>query len=97
VFHVYVKLLILKLKHGKNTCIAYTPIMGDYALLKTSFQKFGDCTEMYKQRFQQNPQLKFVLSNIMNKPFIFLYDPEYYKQLFVNHEMYTKVDVLYHP
>lgn len=32
----------------------------------------------------------------MHEPLIEIYDPEYYKEVFINHELYQRADVLYH-
>ncbi|CAD8159924.1 unnamed protein product [Paramecium pentaurelia] len=97
VIHIYAKLLFLKLKHGKDCQISFLPLFGDYFYLTKSFKKYGDATEIFKQRYQNNPNIKFVASNILNKVFLFVHDPEYYKSILVNHENYTKVEILYHP
>ncbi|CAK72113.1 unnamed protein product (macronuclear) [Paramecium tetraurelia] len=97
VIHIFVKLMLLKLKHGKDVYISFIPLFGDYFFLQQSFKKYGDATEIFKQRCQKNPNIKFVASNILNKIFLFVHDPEYYKQVLVNHENYTKVEILYHP
>ncbi|CAD8075858.1 unnamed protein product [Paramecium sonneborni] len=97
VIHIYAKLWLLKLKHGKDVEISYFPLFGDYFYLTKSFKKYGDAMEIFKQRYQKNPNIKFVASNILNKVFLFIHDPEYYKSVLVNHQSYTKVEILYHP
>ncbi|CAD8064871.1 unnamed protein product [Paramecium sonneborni] len=90
-------IVVIKLKHGKEVYIFYFPLFGDYFYLKNSFEKYGDATEIFKQRYQKNPDIKFVATNFLNKVFLFIQDPEYYKSVLVNHQSYSKVDILYHP
>lgn len=32
----------------------------------------------------------------MHEPLIEIYDPEYYKEVFLHHELYSRADTLYH-
>ncbi|CAK72114.1 unnamed protein product (macronuclear) [Paramecium tetraurelia] len=92
----YIKLILLKLTLGNKAIIRFYPLTGDFAQIPKSNRIYGDGLKHFQKRVFDNPNVKFVLSNLMHEPLIEIYDPEYYKEVFINHELYQRADVLYH-
>lgn len=47
VIHVYIKLLLLKLKLGRSAIISFIPMYGDYFWFNKSLEKYRDSLAMY--------------------------------------------------
>ncbi|CAD8075856.1 unnamed protein product [Paramecium sonneborni] len=92
----FIKLIKLKLTLGNKAIIKFYPLTGDFAQIPQSNQLYGDGLKHFQKRVFDKPNVKFVLSNLMHEPLIEIYDPEYYKEVFINHQLYQRADVLYH-
>lgn len=92
-----VPLIKIKLQFGAEASLDYYPFIGDSHRFKKNQKKFND-PFYHLRHFNANVQTykKFRLTNLMDQPLIGINDPEYYKQVFVDHHNYEKFDVIGH-
>lgn len=62
--------------------------------ITNSFKKYKDHYESIRRFFRENKEMKFLLMNVFNKPFIIIGDPEYNKEILINHDNFGKLDLL---
>ncbi|CAD8205743.1 unnamed protein product [Paramecium pentaurelia] len=89
-----IPLLILKLQFGKQAYLWYAPIWG---LLKYNFRSLkqnGDFFDDLRKRMRQNPKVKMLLTNFLDKPFINFVDSEYVKKMYLDHQNFPKFNLL---
>lgn len=87
----------LKLQYGAQACIHYFPLVGTYYYFIKGYKKHRD--SFYYAKYlnsAEKPYVKFRLSNLGSTVLIGLTDPEYYKQVIINHENYDKFDFIGH-
>ncbi|CAD8199300.1 unnamed protein product [Paramecium octaurelia] len=89
-----IPLLILKLQFGKEAYLWYAPIWG---LLKYNFRSLkqnGDFFDDLRKRMRENPQVKILLTNFLDKPFINFVDSEYIKKMYLEYQNFPKFNLL---
>lgn len=72
----------------------FFPIFGDIIEIEGSLKKYNDHYESFKKYFRENKDLKYLLLNVFNIPFILVGDPEIIKLVHTNHESFRKIDFL---
>ncbi|CAD8161750.1 unnamed protein product [Paramecium octaurelia] len=87
-----VTMMKLKLQFGNAVYCKYFPIFGIIQVYRKSFKLTGNVHQWIVDIVTKHPEVKFVVANSINKPVIFIIDPEYYKQIYVDHHLVTKHD-----
>lgn len=90
----FISLLLIKIKFGKQAKLIFFPIFGDIIEISNSLKKYQDHYESIRRYFRENKDLRFILLNIFNTPFILFGDPEINKLIHTNHENFKKIDFL---
>lgn len=74
-----VHLIPLKLKFGDQAVIMFYPVLGFEKLFIRSVEKSQDCWAFVKDTIKNQPNVKFILTNMLNKPTVILLDHSYGK------------------
>lgn len=74
-----VYIIPLKLKFGEKAVLRYFPILGFEGLLQNSFLKKNDSYGFAKEIVRGQPNVKFILTNMLHKPAITFLDHTYGK------------------
>jgi hypothetical protein len=91
-----IPLLRLKYQLGSKATFAYYPFLGQFVFWAKMYVKRGDAFYFERNVTKANPNPDAVchLTNILVWPAINLADPNYVKEIFINHENYEKWDIV---
>lgn len=79
-----------------GVALPFVPVMGAFAMLQPAYDKYGDMQFPAKVTYQEFPDVRFLITNIVDKVLIDLCDPSLIKEYYLSSEdNYTKLKLTY--
>ena len=96
-YHIFKPLyyiIIYKIRHGGNCTARFFPVFGEiYFFFKN---KGKDPRMNFDEKMLMPPYPKFTFSNLFGYVLICINDPDYYKQIIIQHEKFAKFNSICH-